>query len=260
MRQHGLRSQRTTGQEWPDLAPRIATAAIPVSAVLSSTGSFSRPTLRRWPPVQSLPAGWWSLPGDWWATSGPYAVRSGTPTHRQPRVSQVRQSLQKSHTQLGLPPTPTMSSPSASWPRLNAPAGASPWKPQGHPRPGPAPQAPAGHAALLGVRPAWPLHRLQGETSRRVGRAGGPGLHLAGVLGLRTCGPEQSYGSGDVSMPVVRLRWACRLERSPQHRPARCGGLGCRQSAERGQASGRLSCKLSRSLGLEPLTTRSPRR
>jgi hypothetical protein len=48
-----------------------------------------------------------------------------------------------------------------------------------------APQAPAGHAALLGVRPARPVHRLQGGPGRGRGGARRPGVHLPDVLTVR---------------------------------------------------------------------------
>ncbi len=81
-RQHERRSQRTTGQERPDSASKIATAAISVSAILRRNGKFLAPTLRWRPATRSLSAGWWSPAGGWSATSGPHAPRSGTPTHR----------------------------------------------------------------------------------------------------------------------------------------------------------------------------------
>src|SRR5258705_9650470 len=47
------------------------------------------------------------------------------------------------------------------------------------------PTAPAGHAALVGVPPTRPAHRLQGGTGRGGGRPRRPGVHLAGLLRLR---------------------------------------------------------------------------
>ncbi len=64
-------------------------------------------------------------------------------------------------------------------------------RPPGHPRPGPAPQAPAGHAALLVLPPNRLLHRLQGETGRGGSGPGEYGLHLTDLLGLRARGPGQ---------------------------------------------------------------------
>jgi hypothetical protein len=120
-RQHGLRSQRTTGQERPDSASRIATTVIPVSAILSSMGSFSRPTLGRRPAIRSLSAGWWSLPpaGRQQAVLM-LRVAAPRPT-AQPRVSQVRPSLQTSYTQPGSTQPPDRAPSSARHPHGQTP-------------------------------------------------------------------------------------------------------------------------------------------
>src|SRR6266540_4519390 len=72
------------GQERPDSAQRITTAAMPISAILRSTGSFSPPTLRRLPATRSLSAGWWCLPAVGQDRSGPHAPRPVEQRHPDP--------------------------------------------------------------------------------------------------------------------------------------------------------------------------------
>jgi hypothetical protein len=83
-RRHGCGWDGLPGQERPDSAQRITTAAMPVSAILSSTGNFSPPALRRLPATRSLSAGWWCLPAAGWERSGPHAPRPVEQRHPDP--------------------------------------------------------------------------------------------------------------------------------------------------------------------------------
>jgi hypothetical protein len=93
-----------------------------------------------------------------------------------------------------------------------------PGRPPRDPRPGPAPQAPAGHTAHLVVPPTRVLYHLQGATGRSRGHPREPGAYLTELLRLWACRPGQPPGPSYLPLSVVRLRWARRLERSPQHR------------------------------------------
>jgi hypothetical protein len=84
MRRFGCGWDGLPGQERPDSAPRITTAAMPVSAILRSTGSFSPPTLHRLPATRSLSAGWWRLPAVGQERSGPHAPRLVEQRHPDP--------------------------------------------------------------------------------------------------------------------------------------------------------------------------------
>jgi IS605 OrfB family transposase len=95
----------------------------------------------------------------------------------------------------------------------------------------------------------WSFHQLGSFIAYKALRAGvvvihvNPGAYLAELLRLWACRPGQPPGPSYLPLPVVRLRWARRLERSPQHRRARWCGLGCRQPAARGRATCRPSCE-----------------
>jgi IS605 OrfB family transposase len=95
----------------------------------------------------------------------------------------------------------------------------------------------------------WSFHQLGSFIAYKALRAGvvvihvNPGAYLAEPLRLWACRPGQPPGPSYLPLPVVRLRWARRLERSPQHRRARWCGLGCRQPAARGRATCRPSCE-----------------
>src|SRR6266536_4978271 len=83
-RRFGCGWDALSGQERPDSAQRITTAAMPVSAILRSTGNFSPPTLRRLPATRSLSAGWWRLPAAGWDRSGLLAPRPVEQRHPDP--------------------------------------------------------------------------------------------------------------------------------------------------------------------------------
>jgi MFS family permease len=58
----------------------------------------------------------------------------------------------------------------------------------------------------LGVRPARPVHRLQGGTGRGPAGVRRPGVHLADVLVLRARQQEEPAQPGHVLLHVMRLR------------------------------------------------------
>jgi hypothetical protein len=85
-RRHGCGWDGRPGQERPDSAQRITTAVMPVSAILSSTGNFSPPALRRVPATRSCRQDGGAcrrLVGNEATLTLRAQWSSGTPTHRR---------------------------------------------------------------------------------------------------------------------------------------------------------------------------------
>ncbi len=81
-----------------------------------------------------------------------------------------------------------------------------PGRPGRDPRTGTASQAPTGHPAQLGLRPAGRVHRVQGPQGRGTGGARRSGVHLPHLRRMRPHRQGEPGLPGLVRVPVLRIR------------------------------------------------------
>ena len=116
---------------------------------------------------------------------------------------------------------------------------------------------------------SWSFHQLGGFLGYKAARAGVAVIYVDPAFTSQQCSScghvERGNRLDQASFVyVVRLRRACRRQRSPQHRRARCGGLGsesrCLTRTGPSTPSTARSCKLGRLFTAEKLTLLGARR